>query len=106
MKGNRSVPIGAIVGAVLGAAIGYALSFDIDQSLGALKVPFYMATCAILLGLGGFSFDVLSPAELAARERAPLTAALERAAEAEAEVKRLRSELARTREGRDEGRPE
>jgi hypothetical protein len=56
---------------------------------------------ASMMGMGGWWFHSLSPAELAARERAPLTAALERATRAAGEVGRLRAELARMEEDRE-----
>src|SRR3954470_14387402 len=102
MRGVHSVPIGLLVGAALGAAIGFAVShYTIDETppLGPLKAPVYMAMSAGIMGLAGWLwYGCLSPEELAARERAPLDAALDRATRAEAEVERLRSELARIEE--------
>jgi len=87
--------LGNILGVLIGGLIGYLASFDIDTSLGAAKVPFYVGSCALLGWLTGSVFHARPRDEaLESGRDQELSAANARAEAAEAEVARLRARVA------------
>jgi uncharacterized membrane protein YfcA len=89
-----------LIGLTIGGLIGYLCSFDIDTSLGAAKVPVYIAIVAIFGWLASFSFSRRRPDDppLVGRN-AELAAAVRRAETAEIEVERLRARVAELERG-------
>jgi len=87
--------LGSIIGLVVGALLGYLASYDIDTSLGAIKVPVYIGIGAFGGWMSGLIFYMSPPGSQAVASRdAELTAATKRAVAAEAEVQRLRERVA------------
>jgi hypothetical protein len=89
-----------VIGLAVGRLVGYLCSFDIDTSLGSAKVPFYVGMGALFGWLTGFVFHVRQPGgATVADPYAELAAAIERAKAAEAEVRKLRAEVADLKRG-------
>ena len=87
--------LGSIIGLAVGALLGYLASYDIDTSLGAIKVPMYMGVGAFGGWMTGMLFHMSPTGSQAVASRdAELTAATNRAVAAEAEVQRLRERVA------------
>lgn len=55
--------LGNIVGLVIGGLIGYLCSFDIDNSLGSIKLPFYISVGATFGWLAGSVHHWSQPGE-------------------------------------------
>jgi hypothetical protein len=88
-----------LIGLTSGGLIGYLCSFDIDQSLGAAKVPIYIAMVAAFGWLASFSFSRRHEDQPLAGRGADLAAAVARAETAEDEVERLRARVAELERG-------